>query len=182
MSELRAITIRPPWSDAVVDGFKTTENRRGGFPSKYRGELLIHSGLQWSTRGQHDPRIREVYATELGPRSSPAWAHVWAGFAKTAGYIIGIAELVDVHPAAGECCAPWGELQYTEDEGTHRTDILHLTLEHAQRLEEPIRARGALGLWRPTLDTLNELEGELNYDDDFADAPGPTDVDVGDHL
>lgn len=180
--ELRAITIRPPWADAVVDGFKTTENRRAGFPSRYRGELLIHAGRQWSIRGQRDPRIRAAFAEKYGPRSSAAWVHLWESMRAHAGDVIGRVELVGAHIAAPDCCDDrWAELEYEEDEGTRRTDILHLELAHAERFEYAIRARGALGLWRPTLETLDELE--LNFDDpDFADADPPITVDTHGRL
>jgi len=44
MSELfyyKAISIRQPWADLIINGYKRIENR--GWYTKYRGPLLIHA-------------------------------------------------------------------------------------------------------------------------------------------
>jgi hypothetical protein len=76
------------------------------------------------------------------------------------GAIIGVVDLVDVHLAdqighgdgAGTaiCCAsPWAQTSY--DDPLNR-DIVHLVLENPRALPEPIKMRGALGLWTPPND------------------------------
>lgn len=146
--EVRMISVRPPWADAIVDGHKPIENRRQGIPHRFRGWVVIQSSLTWSKRGELDPRVRGVYG-------GSALAHMFHG-CQTHGYAIGRALLVDVHPANG-CCHPWGEDSYTEDEGTRRVDVAHLVFEDPHRFARPFPTRGALGLWRPKPHVLAEL-------------------------
>lgn len=49
MQELRALTVRQPWAWALVMGYKDVENRNR--PTRYRGTLLIHAGLQLDPDG-----------------------------------------------------------------------------------------------------------------------------------
>lgn len=139
MTVCRAITIREPWCSAVVDGVKPVENRRRGFPLYYRGLVLAHSSLKWSERGAEDPRILIEYEPD------PALF--------VFGAVIGQVDLADVHPDTG-CCRPWGESEYVEKDGTVVTGLIHLVFEDAQRYGEPVPARGALGLWQPSLELL----------------------------
>lgn len=149
MTELRAITIRQPWAEAVVDGFKPIENRSQGFAKGYRGLVLIHAGKGWSSRGEHDPRVLAVYPRP--PRRESV----------DAGAVLGVADLVDVHPAS-QCCAPWGEETYppANPEGRPPGRVTHLVLEHPVRIH-PVPARGALGLWRPDEDLVLEVAAHL---------------------
>lgn len=141
LSDVRALTIRQPWADAVLepDG-KNIENRTAGFPRSWRGTLLIHAGTGWSERGAADPRILDLF-----------------GFApsvdRTAGCILGAVDLVDVHDDVG-CCRPWGESEYVEAGGAVRTSLVHLVLDHPRTFDEPIPCRGRLGLWRIPPDLL----------------------------
>ena len=70
-----------------------------------------------------------------------------------------IAEIV--HPDAG-CCKPWGESAYVEHGGRERRRIIHLTLENPRPLAEPIRCKGALGLWTPPADIVEQLQAVTN--------------------
>lgn len=147
---LRALTVKQPWADAIIDGHKPVENRSAGFPMGYRGVLLIHAGKAWSDRGAHDPRMLAAYPDEghlsrghtmrhAGPRGRYPFAF---------GMVIGSVEVVDIHPAL-DCCAPWGEGSYEETGGKVVTNVTHLILERPVRWQRPIAMRGALGLWRP---------------------------------
>ncbi len=71
--------------------------------------------------------------------------------------VLGVVDLVDVHPAAG-CCAPWGESAYVEHGGRERRQIVHLVLENPRLLPKPIPCRGALGLWTLPADITAQLE------------------------
>jgi hypothetical protein len=83
--KMKALSIKQPWAWLIVAGHKDIENRdwRSDNPGlKYRGEVLIHTGLRmdddWSAFGI--PEIcRHVPADEDLPR----------------GGIVGIAEIVD---------------------------------------------------------------------------------------
>lgn len=136
LGDVRAITVKQPWAWAIAAGHKLVENRSRG--TSYRGTLLIHAGKGWSDRGGQDSRV--VYASGFS-----------AGLWRTRGAVVAVAQLVDSHPDA-DCCHPWGESSYTEGDGRLRTNVHHLVLEDVRALPVPTYARGALGLWKPSLD------------------------------
>ncbi|OXR40230.1 hypothetical protein B7C42_07655 [Nocardia cerradoensis] len=119
----RALSVRRPWANLIVAGYKTVENRT--WSTSYRGDLLIHAGKNWD----HD-----------GPISALAQGIV--GFAspgRCPGGYLGVVRLVDVHPAAG-CCAPWGH---------QGPGVFHWVLTDAVELAAPVPGPGRLGLYRP---------------------------------
>ncbi len=150
---MRALTVQQPWAWAIFNG-KDIENRTQQWG--YRGPLAIHAGNRWSERGGESQLIDAAWqaategagAAEYG-RQSTAWV--------ARGAILGVVDLVDVHPSSG-CCAPWGESSYVEHGGRERRQIVHLVLENPRMLAEPIPCRGALGLWTPAADIIEQLE------------------------
>ncbi|GAA2509367.1 hypothetical protein GCM10010406_52270 [Streptomyces thermolineatus] len=86
LPEVRALTIRQPWADAITHSTKRTENRTR--PTSCRGLVLLHAGLQT------DPTalLPERATTRPGVR----------------GAVIGTARITDCHRATDGCCAPWG--------------------------------------------------------------------------
>lgn len=158
---MKILTVRHPWAEAVVDGAKPIENRASGFPKTYRGPLAIHSAATWSPSGFTDRRLRELWPTS-DPRGY-ALRHVPTYRGRpphpfVPGAVIGFVDVVDIHPASG-CCAPWGEETYSPANPEQRPPgrVTHLVFENARRLERPIPARGALGLWTPDDDLALEL-------------------------
>lgn len=88
MTDIRALTVRQPWADAIAqpsDDPKRIENRTRR--TNYRGGLLIHAGLG-------------VDVGALPPEMTADWPD-------QRGAIIVVAELVGCHQAA-KCCKPWG--------------------------------------------------------------------------
>ncbi|WP_374192891.1 hypothetical protein [Nocardioides sp. SYSU D00065] len=82
--------------------------------------------------------------------------------------IIGVVDLVDVHPSdeceqlgAGELCSPWAEASYREHSGRSRNRVVHLALEHPRPLEVPIPAKGRLGLWTPDAELLDRIREQV---------------------
>lgn len=143
---MKALTIQQPWIEAILEGVKLVENRSWSTP--HRGPLGLHAGTRWSERGRRDERVLEAF-----PRSDPrgyALRHKplhrgsLDGF--LAGRVLGMAQLVDVHPDSG-CCRPWGESAYTNADGTTSRLVHHWVLEDPQRVHAPILVRGRLGLW-----------------------------------
>lgn len=140
---VKALTVMQPWAWAIVHGGKDVENRTQAW--SYRGPLAIHAGARISERGMTDPLV--TYGLGQTP---DAVLH--------RGAIIGVVDLVDVHPsitcvdADGAMCSPWAEAAYDEHGGKTRRDIVHLVLEDPRPLAEPIKMRGALGLWTPPND------------------------------
>jgi hypothetical protein len=138
---VRGLTVRQPWAEAIACGAKLVENRT--MSTRYRGPLAIHAGKAWAVWGRTDPRIRALWPGA----ESPAFLF---------GVVLAVAELVDVHPAAG-CCHPWGEGHYAASDGRRRSSVHHWVLEDVRRLERPLPARGRLGLWTPDPVFLPEL-------------------------
>lgn len=153
---MKALTVQQPWAWAIFNG-KNIENRTQAW--KYRGPLAIHAGNRWSDRGQWSLRVQRAFhkvAPEYRMREfylAHLNGHLPGG---AIGAIIGVVDLVDVHPDAG-CCAPWGEESYVEHGGRQRRNIVHLVLEQPRLLPEPIPCRGALGLWNLPADIAERL-------------------------
>lgn len=129
---MRALTVQQPWAWAIFHG-KGIENRT--WAPRHRGPLAIHAGTRWSQRGADSPLVHPLCRWPINRD------------AFTRGAIIGMVDLVDVHPEQGRCCTPWGESSYVEHGGRERGAIFHLVLERARLLSEPVPHRGLLGCW-----------------------------------
>lgn len=141
----RCISIRQPWADPVVDGHKTIENRSGGFTIGFRGIVGVHASGKWSERGQTDGRVRVLYEGDPARRAALADGDP-SEDVFVRGAVIGVVDIVDAHYDGG-CCRPWGESVYVEAGGRERRRLVHLVLENARRLREPVFIGGKLGLW-----------------------------------
>lgn len=127
---MRALTIKQPWADAIAHGEKRAENRTWEPPKKHRGtRFLIHAGAAYDLMGRFI-----IDRAELD---------TWPD---TRGAIIGVATLQSFHAAADGCCAPWGE-----------PNVYHWVLTDVIALPEPVPAKGALGFWTPTEETVNAV-------------------------
>ncbi len=134
--------MQQPWAWAIIHGGKLIENRTANW--SYRGPLAIHAGQRYSDRGWNHELIHDTYIDADYPTLD-------------LGAIIGLVDLVDVHPDAG-CCRPWGESSYTEGGGRTRRLVTHLVLTNPRALPDPIPCKGALGLWTPPADIVEKLE------------------------
>ena len=149
---MRALTVQQPWAWAIFNG-KNVENRTQLW--RYRGPLAIHAGLRLSERGIADHRIQDAYRQWSRRERVDAWEKLHEHFSY--GVILGVVDLVDVHPDAG-CCRPWGESAYPEHgSGRTRRDVVHLVHENSRLLAEPIPCAGALGLWTPPADVVERI-------------------------
>lgn len=159
MSDLRALTVRQPWSHMIAHCGKNVENR--GRQTRYRGLLAVHAGARsrWDSSGEQSPLVREAWR-EYGhlaahlDRDSP-----WIDF----GAVIAVADLYGCHewPDAGSCngrgrppCSPWASL-----------DQWHWQLRNVRRIK-PVPCRGALGLWRLPEDVEKAVRAQLEGVDD----------------
>lgn len=132
---MMALTVQQPWAWSIFHAGKSVENR-SNWRYHYRGPVAIHAGQRWSNRGSDNLEYRLALA-----REQAAVRHR----IDIRGAIIGLADLVDVHPAADGCCKPWGQ-DYVDADGDISTNLIHLTLENPVAIE-PVACRGALGLW-----------------------------------
>jgi hypothetical protein len=78
---MKAISIRQPWAALIVAGIKDIENR--SWPTKYRGQLLIHASKKFDKNWSHLSKKFSV----------PQF--ILAGIANYRGGIIGEIEIVD---------------------------------------------------------------------------------------
>ncbi|MFG2910912.1 ASCH domain-containing protein [Kitasatospora sp. NPDC048286] len=120
-TDVPALTIRQPWLAAILAGDKRVENR--SWPTKHRGQVVLHAARAVAREGQADPLVRAVLARPGTP-------------ALTTGALVATATITDCHRDTG-CCRPWG-----------LPGLWHWTLDAVQALAEPIPATGRLGLWR----------------------------------
>lgn len=153
---MKALTVQQPWAWAIMHGGKDIENRTQLW--NYRGPLAIHSGRRWSDRGLYSPLVLNSFAdSPLDSRDPRTALQSDMKRGMPLGVILGVVDLVDVHPDAG-CCRPWGESAYVEHGGRERRRIAHLVLENPRPLAAPIPCVGALGLWPPPADVIAALE------------------------
>lgn len=132
-AEVRALTVRPPWSHYLRSGAKQVENRT--WPTRWRGPLVIHAGKTLDRRGF-------AVGAALGHPVDPDDVNV--------GEFIAVGELVDVH-AAGRACGPacqqWGE-----------PSCWHWQLAAVRSLVT-VEGRGARGLFVPPAEVLAQIAG-----------------------
>lgn len=143
----RALTVRPPWSAAIVHGPKNVENRNR--QTRRRGPILIHAGVSVD---RDAPGRSPALTRWLRPMTD-------ASNLTVLGAVIGAAVIVDCHPAVpwwrGGCCAPWGE------SGPGSESTWHWVLDKRLALPEPVPCKGALGFWRPAPDALAAVLRQL---------------------
>jgi len=116
---IRALTVRPPWSDCIAYADKRVENRSWS-PPAWRGLLLIHAGL-----------------TVIDDALPLVAGLLPVGHQLVRGAVVAVADLADIHPDDGRC-TPWSE-----------TGQYHWVLENVEPLATPVPWTGALGLWTP---------------------------------
>lgn len=121
-TQVRGLTVRQPWADAIAFHGKTIENR--GRRSNYRGLVLIHAG---QTRDE----------VEGAPEDLP----------DARGAVIATAQLAGCHICNGDC-SPWA------DPGEWHWELADVTA-----LSEPVPFRGALGLWTPPPELVQQVTG-----------------------
>lgn len=170
---MRGLTIRQPWASCIVEKGKRVENRT--WSTDYRGPLLIHAGqgidnsthagsawLQFPA-GTHRVTVTGIARSAQEPGAAGKFAAVERGTVGQVitplplGSVIAVAELVDVHPCwtwdAEHCCdSPWAETG---------PKTYHWVLDDVRTLEEPIQAKGKLGLWHPDSQLIHDVEVQL---------------------
>jgi hypothetical protein len=120
---MKALSIHQPWAWAILHAGKNVENR--GWPTRYRGPLLIHAS---KTRSSYDREAQidwvKVYGVAL-----PPWEEL------TVGALLGIVDLIDCLPTEGVDSSPWVE------------GPLCWVLANPRPFPEPVSLRGMQGLF-----------------------------------
>ena len=140
--EMRVLTVRQPWAWAIIHGGKDVENRVRNIAGSYRGLVAIHAGL--AAFEQHN-LASQVHRDNHDGRTDTR-IHF--------GGILGVVDLVDVHPARSQCCSSrWAE--HTDG------DLHHLVMLAPQALRRPIPYKGALGLRHLEHTVIDQILKEL---------------------
>lgn len=132
--QLRALSVRQPWSSAIISGTKNVENRSKY--TGYRGLVAIHAAkaVDW------DAPAMAWQAAGLRPWRAGYDRAAWSEQLPPLGAIIGTAIITDCHPhplcTPPAMCHPWGAWGQC-----------HWMLEHARSLARPVECRGWLGIW-----------------------------------
>ncbi|MFJ2080670.1 hypothetical protein [Streptomyces anulatus] len=132
---IRGISIKQPWTAAILTGAKTIENR----PRPWRpGWVLLHASQQIDRPALRLPLVaRTIRGREL-----------------TTGAVIGVARLTGCHqdPDGSPPCTEFAQ-----------PGAWHLELVDVQALALPIPACGQLGPWRPTEDLVDRVLQQLPH-------------------
>lgn len=103
---MKALSIRQPWAWLIAQGFKDIENRT--WATRHRGPTLIHAAKGMTGREYEDVAnfVRSVNRALYLPEDSLNLIKLLPPEDMERGGIVGIAELVDVVPAA-QRTSPW---------------------------------------------------------------------------
>lgn len=123
---MKVLTIRQPWASLIIKGVKEYEFR--SWKTNYRGKILIHAGL--GVDKEPCIRLKEYLKEEL-PK----------------GKIIGSAVITDCIKVDKK----FKEDRMKENSKVYATspydEAYAWKLENVQVFENPIEAKGKLGLW-----------------------------------
>ncbi|MGV0985051.1 MAG: ASCH domain-containing protein [Limnohabitans sp.] len=124
---MKALTLTQPWATLVIAGTKQYETR--GWHTDYRGTIAIHAA-----KGQ-DPRSAD-FARYLRDKGVLDRAYQPRGFVLGTVTLSGCYRTQDLWPESLE-----------REIGDWTPGRWAWSLDHAVRFDEPVPARGALGLW-----------------------------------
>lgn len=130
---IRGISIKQPWTAAILTGAKIIENR----PRPWKpGWVLLHAGQQIDRSALRLPLVaRTIHGRQL-----------------VTGVVVGIARITGCHqdPEGSPPCSPWAH-----------PGSWHVELADVQELPLPVPARGQLGPWKPAPDLLDQVFQQL---------------------
>lgn len=130
---VRAISVRRPWADAIVDGVKRIENR--SWRSGYRGMLLIHASSNRSLLRPGSPAMDELSRHGYSPPDGEEFF----------GALIGVVWMVDDLPHADVAGEPFA------------TGPRCHVYRDALRAAEPMRWRGQQYLFSVPADVARRV-------------------------
>ncbi|MEU4181484.1 hypothetical protein [Streptomyces sp. NPDC026589] len=132
---IRGISIKQPWTAAILTGAKTIENRTRPWRTSW---VLLHASQQIDRPALRFPLVaRTIRDRQL-----------------LTGAVVGVARITNCHqvPEGSPPCSPWAHV-----------GAWHLELADVQELPLPVPARGQLGPWRPTEDLVDQVLQQLPY-------------------
>lgn len=148
---MKAITLHQPWATLMAIGAKRIETR--SWPTRYRGPLAIHAAKAFPAYAKdlcyagairrllgwpdHDGRVNQVWLDDINARIK----------ALPLGAIVGTCRLVH---CLDTDLIPRFVSPFTEQEkllGNYESGRFGWLTEDMKRIDPPIPAIGALGLW-----------------------------------
>lgn len=151
---MRALTVWQPHATMLALGLRTIETR--GWPTSYRGTLLIHAAKKWDDDIADDcdiagSQVRGVmWSLKLTENQTRMANTLWG---KTRGCVLAIAELVDCkripEPCGSDFDQQWGGF------GPGRWGFV---LSDLRTLAKPIPAVGHQQLWTPNAELIEECK------------------------
>ncbi|GGW17787.1 hypothetical protein GCM10010264_74680 [Streptomyces globisporus] len=131
---IRGISIKQPWTTAILTGAKQVENRPQHW--SWRNWVLLHASQQIDRPALRLPLVARTI------REQPL----------NTGAVVGIARITGCHqhPEGSPPCSPWAH-----------PGSWHLELADVQELPLPVPARGQLGPWKPAPDLLYQVFQQL---------------------
>ena len=154
MLPMRALTLFDPWATFVAHGVKEYETR--SFQVSYRGPLAIHSSKGF-TKYHKALCAQEPYGGLLMNIALNRDEYEWRFLNMPRGCIIAVADLVGI--VSTDYMVK--HISSTEQAlGDYTPGRYAWSLMNARLLKEPIPVRGALGLWIPSDEIRERIEGE----------------------
>lgn len=135
---MKALTLTQPWAELVAGGFKQWETR--SWPTNYRGPLAIHAAKGFPKAAKEFAEVERAIG-RVPPRIA-------------IGAIVAVARVVDVRRTEEAALELSGLERHLGDYSWGR---YAWKLVDVRRLDEPIGCKGALGLWTPPPDVLEQL-------------------------
>jgi hypothetical protein len=136
---MKAITLMQPWASLIMIGAKRYETR--SWMTHYRGPLAIHASLRFTLAHRSLCRTEPFATALLGNDDLPL------------GCVIAVCDLAAVFPTSSDDDSLFSGLlgdEWPESElafGDFSPGRFAWHLKNIRALENPIPARGALGLW-----------------------------------
>lgn len=124
---MKVLSIKEPYATLIKDGVKIYETR--SWKTNYRGEIYIHASLTQSKSETYETAIKYL-------KSEP-----------NPGYILCLCKLVDCIPMTKEFIDYINRETKEAEYGRYSEDRYAWKLELIEVLNEPIKAKGKLGIW-----------------------------------
>jgi hypothetical protein len=167
---MRALTVRQPWSWAIIHGGKDVENRSRNIAGSYRGPIAITAALTLDR--DYDRRLIAQSVGRLARSGERVGRHdvaQRAGHPLTRfnaiterfgnlGAILGVVDITGVHAGIDDVddeLGWWPCSEWAQQVG------YHLVLANPRPLPTPIPVRGRLGLWTLPDDVAAQVEEAL---------------------
>lgn len=124
---MKVLSIKEPFATLIKDGVKIYETR--SWKTKYRGEIYIHASLGLS-KSDNVEKANEYLKSEIKP-----------------GYILCKCNLVDCIPMTEDFIEYINNETNESDYGRYSEGRFAWKMELVEVLDEPIPAKGKLGIW-----------------------------------